>query len=83
MTAPDTLERAHGWRAEALCALTDAALFHPQKSQSAQPAKAVCAVCPVRPECLDYALTHDEHGVWGGLSRKERNDLRRQQRRAA
>lgn len=36
-------------------------------------AKAVCAKCPVRHECLDVALTNDEqYGVWGGLTGSER-----------
>lgn len=40
-------------------------------------AKACCRVCPVCAECLDYALDADEiTGVYGGLTRKERNRLR-------
>jgi len=36
-------------------------------------AKAVCAACPVRKECLTYALrTREPHGIWGGLSEVER-----------
>jgi WhiB family redox-sensing transcriptional regulator len=32
--------------------------------------------CPVRQECLWYAVSHDEqHGIWGGLSHRERNAL--------
>ena len=39
-------------------------------------AKAVCAGCPVRRECLDHALTSGEpYGVWGGLSEGERETL--------
>jgi WhiB family redox-sensing transcriptional regulator len=39
-------------------------------------AKAVCRECPVRDECLAYALDHREHdGVWGGLSARERRRL--------
>jgi len=35
-------------------------------------AKAVCAVCPIRAECLDYALRHPaRHGIWGGLNAEE------------
>jgi WhiB family transcriptional regulator, redox-sensing transcriptional regulator len=40
-------------------------------------AKAICADCPVRPDCLRYAMsTHQVHGVWGGLSETERRALR-------
>ena len=34
-------------------------------------ALAVCAVCPVRAECLELSLRHwasvGQHGIWGGL----------------
>jgi WhiB family redox-sensing transcriptional regulator len=34
--------------------------------------------CPVRRQCLEWALTHDEkHGVWGGKSERERRTMRR------
>ena len=36
-------------------------------------AKEICAVCPVRKECLDYALaTKEPYGIWGGLTEVER-----------
>lgn len=36
-------------------------------------AKAVCNRCPVRAECLDYAIEHNEmHGIWGGMNRRNR-----------
>jgi WhiB family redox-sensing transcriptional regulator len=36
-------------------------------------AKAVCFLCPVQMECLDYALTHhEEFGVWGGSTSRDR-----------
>lgn len=39
-------------------------------------AKAVCRACPVRQECLAYALAnHEKHGVWGGLTWEERKHL--------
>jgi hypothetical protein len=40
-------------------------------------AKALCAECPVRKQCLQLALDNKEtHGVWGGADEKE---LRRDQ----
>lgn len=40
-------------------------------------AKRVCAMCPVRRECLDYADTiGDYHGIWGGLTGRERGRKR-------
>ena len=66
------------WWAQGLCAQTDPELFFPEKGGSTREAKQVCAVCPVRVECLELALAHDERfGVWGGLSERERSPLRR------
>ena len=40
-------------------------------------AKAICATCAVSGDCLDYAQRTSQHiGVWGGLSARERRDLR-------
>jgi WhiB family redox-sensing transcriptional regulator len=42
---------------------------------------AVCARCPVRPDCLELSLRHafgiGSHGVWGGLVEEERRAIRR------
>jgi WhiB family transcriptional regulator, redox-sensing transcriptional regulator len=41
-------------------------------------AKAICASCPVRAECLDHAVSSGErYGVWGGLTSDERSTWRR------
>jgi len=40
-------------------------------------AKRLCSLCPVRVECLGYALAANErHGIWGGLSADARKRLR-------
>ncbi len=42
-------------------------------------AKEVCAICPVRKECLEYALaTKEPYGIWGGLNEPERRALLRE-----
>jgi hypothetical protein len=47
-------------------------------------AKAICRSCVVREECLDWAIDKDEPaGVWGGLTEKERNKLKRHRFRIA
>lgn len=38
-------------------------------------AKQTCDRCPVRKECLDYALEGDMHGIWGGMTRRERGAI--------
>ncbi len=47
-------------------------------------AKAICARCPVRPDCLAYALdTREAYGIWGGLNEDERRAILRRQRSAS
>jgi WhiB family transcriptional regulator, redox-sensing transcriptional regulator len=44
--------------------------------RQAEKAKAVCADCPVRRDCLEWAIETDQpHGVWGGLDEVERGRL--------
>jgi WhiB family redox-sensing transcriptional regulator len=58
--------------------------FFPARGESTRDAKAVCAGCPVREECLEFALRLKvAHGVWGGLSERERRTLRRDRHRSA
>lgn len=65
------------WKADAECAGLDPELFFPRRGENTLQAKAVCAVCPVRQECLDYALAStDLLGIWGGTSEKERRRIR-------
>jgi WhiB family transcriptional regulator, redox-sensing transcriptional regulator len=66
------------WRRSALCAQTDPELFFPEKGGTCDDAKRVCRRCPVREECLDYALSAGENfGVWGGLSARQLKAVRR------
>lgn len=45
-------------------------------------AKTVCRGCPVRLDCLEYALAFNEDkGVWGGHSERERRRILRERRR--
>jgi WhiB family redox-sensing transcriptional regulator len=70
------------WQDRALCAETDPEEFFPVKGGSTRQAKRVCGACEVRAECLDYALANGEqHGIWGGLSERERRRLKQQRDR--
>ena len=67
------------WRLAALCAQADPEAFFPEKGESSRAALAICLRCPVRRECLAFALEHDErYGVWGGTTEMQRRELRRQ-----
>lgn len=74
------------WRQRAACRQSDPDLFFPigdtgPAVQHAEAAKAVCRQCPVRVDCLEYALTSNQDaGVWGGVTEEERRKLRRQRR---
>lgn len=66
------------WVDYALCAQVDTDVFFPEKSGTAAPAKAICALCPVRRQCLESALARRErHGVYGGKTEFERRQILR------
>jgi WhiB family transcriptional regulator, redox-sensing transcriptional regulator len=72
------------WRELAACRGADLGLFFPGRGESAGPARRVCAGCPVREPCLDYALSHGiTCGVWGGLAERDRRALRSRRTGAA
>ena len=76
------------WRHRAACHDLDPELFFPvgisePALRQIKLAKTVCARCPVRVECLRWALdSGQEFGVWGGLSEAERRSVRRRTARA-
>jgi WhiB family redox-sensing transcriptional regulator len=64
------------WRMQAACHGIDLDLFYPERGQPAGPARQVCARCPVRQPCLEYALSNRiTSGIWGGLTERERRPL--------
>ena len=44
-------------------------------------AVAICHTCVVREECLEAGIA-ERYGVWGGLTARERDELRRERRRS-
>lgn len=69
------------WMEDALCTEVGVVEFYPEKGESPQEAKKICAACEVQSECLEFAMALDDpHGVWGGLSPHERRVLKRQTR---
>ena len=65
------------WMDDAACASVGSDLWFPERGGATRQAKLICHGCPVKAECLDYALEHNEvFGIWGGLSTHERRALR-------
>jgi WhiB family transcriptional regulator, redox-sensing transcriptional regulator len=73
------------WLDTAACRGMDAPLFfgpddetRPEREIREAKAKAVCLRCPVREQCLDFALGNSvRYGIWGGLNQEERSRERR------
>ena len=66
------------WMTAALCAQTDPEAFFPEKGGANRDAKRTCRSCDVIDQCLTFALANNErHGIWGGLSERERRALQR------
>ena len=72
------------WQVRAACRGPQSSVFFPpshferkdEKELREARAKAICATCPVRKPCLDYALRiREPHGIWGGLNEAERKQL--------
>lgn len=72
---------AMDWMVEGNCRHEDSATFFPNDGVGVQVARAICATCPVKTPCLEYALrNHIAHGVWGGASERERRRIARRRR---
>jgi WhiB family redox-sensing transcriptional regulator len=85
-------EWAMGWQHRAACRGEDSSVFFApnyferkeEKEAREAKAKTLCVRCPVRLECLDYALrAREPHGIWGGLNEVERKALIRERESAS
>ena len=66
------------WRAEGLCAAKDPDIWFSVGAVEHKYAKTICRQCPVQAECLRYAMEAPvEHGIWGGMTERERRRARR------
>lgn len=80
----ETFARAHpydtdpDWQHPGACRGSDQNLWFSTRGENnaVNEAKKICNQCPIKQKCLDYALYHNEqHGVWGGLTVRERRRL--------
>jgi WhiB family transcriptional regulator, redox-sensing transcriptional regulator len=71
------------WYRLAACRGAPTDLFFPDPGRAdhaaVAEAKAVCAACPVQEPCLVAGMA-EYHGIWGGLTVRERRAMRCQQR---
>jgi WhiB family transcriptional regulator, redox-sensing transcriptional regulator len=89
--APTSLAVPGRWAERASCAQTDPDAWFPGKGRRelTQLAKRICARCPVRAQCLEYALSGADTwggiatGIWGGATPQERDQLRQQRKAVA
>ena len=77
-------EYAAEWRATGACLSADPDLFFPiatggpAATAQIMMAQRICAGCPVRQQCLDFAMrTGETNGIWGGTTPEERIRVRR------
>ena len=82
---PMPIQETYEWQYEGACRDQDPDVFFspdaergPRRRAREAAAKALCAVCPVIEQCRNHALTvREPHGVWGGLTITEREQLLR------
>lgn len=72
------------WQVKAACRGPHAVVFFPpshaerkdERASRERAAKEICRPCPVRQECLEYAIRiREAHGIWGGLNELERKQI--------
>lgn len=70
------------WMADGACTGLDPAtrnrLFFPDRTQPLDQVRIMCAFCPVKTPCLEYAVVENVRGVWGGTSERQRRAIRRE-----
>ncbi|MGH9012468.1 MAG: WhiB family transcriptional regulator [Acidimicrobiia bacterium] len=81
---PPIDHQVHRWMLSARCREYAPEVFFPSDGVGVDAARRICTDCPVRGECLEYALAYRiDHGVWGGASERERRRILRARRLAA
>ena len=76
-----SVDLPEGWQKKANCRGVNPNLFFPERGVSTSEAKAVCAGCQVKDECLEFAVDRGEKfGIWGGYSERERRKIRKARR---
>ncbi len=72
------------WMAFGECNEHPPSLFFPSDGVGVEVAKKICADCPSKEPCLEYALENRiDHGVWGGTSERQRRRILKARRTGA
>lgn len=66
------------WVTGAACVGLGPTVFFSEQGSRPTLAMETCAGCPVKAPCLEWALHHEDKGVWGGTTAKTRRVLRKQ-----
>jgi len=68
------------WRKQASCRNIEKRHFYAHEQGERLPIPefviTACQFCPVKQQCLDYALKHEDYGYWGGTTARERREMR-------
>lgn len=80
MPTPLPIPLDQEWRAFRRCRNVDPNMFFDEMREAE--AVAFCDDCPVRSDCLEYALKHEtvheeNGGVWGGYTFRQRRSIKR------
>ena len=70
------------WRKDAACLGHPVEHWFPENKEIEEQelAMRICHGCPVKTECLEYSLLHEQDGIWGGVNQTDRQKLRKQRR---
>jgi WhiB family redox-sensing transcriptional regulator len=69
------------WMEQGLCRDKPPSTFFPSDGVGVDFARRICAGCPAKGDCLEYALENRiDHGVWGGCSERERRRILKRRR---
>lgn len=80
MPTPLPIPLDQEWRQFRRCRNVDPDVFFNELREAE--AKMLCADCPVRSDCLEYALKHEtvreeNGGIWGGCDFRQRRSIKR------
>lgn len=80
MAGQQIRKRAEAWRDRSACTGEPTELFFPEVERVHPAVAELCGRCPVREDCLDYAIAGHEAGIWAATTSNERKRIARERR---